>query len=111
MKQDQRRYSLFRRIFFPYSGEELLTLKQSLRVIMAWIVVIPVAMTLLTLLLSILLSFTLQRILLLLLVSFVSGAFIFGSLSLLVIATNNRLARIRQERQLRRNRPDRRPWR
>ncbi|WP_322481234.1 hypothetical protein [Thermogemmatispora sp.] len=102
--QEQRehaRYSLFRRIFFPYSGGEALTIKQSLRIIIAWILVVPVSMTLLTLVLSLLLGFSPQHIILLALITFLSGMMVFGLLSLVVIATNNRAVRLRQEWQAR----------
>ncbi|WP_052891168.1 hypothetical protein [Thermogemmatispora carboxidivorans] len=98
-RQERARSSLFRRIFFPYSGGETLTIKQSLRIIIAWALVIPVSMTLLTLVLSLLLGFSPQRIVLLVLITFLSGVMVFGLLSLVVIATNNRAARLRQERQ------------
>ena len=97
-QQEHVRYSLFRRIFFPYSGGEALTIKQSLRIIIAWTLVVPVSMTLLTLVLSLLLGFSPQRIVLLVLITFFSGVMVFGLLSLVVIATNNRAARLRQER-------------
>ncbi|WP_376796504.1 hypothetical protein [Thermogemmatispora sp.] len=96
--EERTRYSLFRRVFFPYSGGEALTIKQSLRIIIAWTLVVPVSMTLLTLVLSLLLGFSPQRIVLLVLITFFSGVMVFGLLSLVVIATNNRAARLRQER-------------
>jgi hypothetical protein len=101
--QDQPRYSLFRRLFFPYSGGEVLTARQSLRIIIAWILVIPVPMTLLTLALSLLLGFSSHRMLVLALIAFLSGVLVFGLLSLVVITTNNRAARIRQEQLARRS--------
>lgn len=100
-QQEHVRYSLFRRIFFPYSGGEALTIKQSLRIIIAWALVVPVSMTLLTLVLSLLLGFSPQHIVLLVLITFLSGVMVFGLLSLVVISTNNRAAQLRQERQAR----------
>jgi lipopolysaccharide export LptBFGC system permease protein LptF len=94
--QSQRNYSLFRRILFPYSGEYPLTRKQGLRVLIAWMLFFPVTMSLLTLVIAAIGSFTPYRTVLLFGVAFLSGVFIFGTLGWVVVSMSNRAARIRQ---------------
>src|SRR6266568_4789893 len=84
------RYTLFRRLLFPYSGEEVLSLKQSLRVLLAWMVLLPLFMSLCTVLLTAIFSYPLEKI---------GTFFIFGGLGLLVVWVNNSSARIRQKRK------------
>jgi hypothetical protein len=93
------RYTFMRRILFPYSGEEVLSLKQSLRVLFAWVIFVPLLMSLCTLMLTSLMAYSLQKIGLYFLFTFLSGFFIFGCLGLLVVAVNNQSARIRQVRK------------
>src|SRR5260370_35472737 len=59
--QHKPRYKLMRRILFPYSGEEPLSLKQGLRVMLAWILFFPLCISLLTLVFVMFGSFPLQR--------------------------------------------------
>lgn len=99
--QNQRRYSLVRRILFPYSGEEPLSPKQGMRVILAWTLLIPLLMSLCTLAIGAIVGFTLYKTVLLLLFSFLSGAFIFGLLGWIVVRMSNRAAHIHQQRQVR----------
>lgn len=93
-------YTLMRRILFPYSGEEPLSRAQGVRVIAAWILVFAPSMPLLTLLVAVVAVFPLQKTLLLLLLSFLSGVVVFGILSWLVVAMSNRAARILQARKV-----------
>lgn len=95
-KYTTQRYRLFRRILFPYSGTEPLTFKQGLRVILAWISLIPVTVTLLTYLLTLLLRYSLSQILTSVLFAFFSGVGIFGGLALLIIFMGNSAARFHQ---------------
>ncbi len=98
--QNSPRYSLFRRLLFPYSGEEALTLKQSLRVLLAWMIVFPLFLSLCPVALAATSSpFSLQRVATLFLFAFFSGFFIFGGLGLLAVIVNNQSARIRQRRR------------
>lgn len=97
--QSRSRYTLMRRILFPYSGEEPLSRAQGLRVIAAWILVFAPGMSLFTLLVAVVATLPLQKTLLLLLLSFLSGVVIFGILSWLVVAMSNRAARIFQARR------------
>jgi lipopolysaccharide export LptBFGC system permease protein LptF len=94
--QSQRHYSLFRRILFPYSGEDPLTRKQGLRVLAAWMLFFPLTMSLLTLVIAAIGSFTLYRTILLFGVALLSGVLIFGLLGWVVVSMSNRAARIRQ---------------
>lgn len=94
--QNQRHYSLFRRVLFPYSGEQALTRKQGLRVLAAWMLFFPLTMSLITLAIAAFGSFTLQRTILLFGVAFLSGVLIFGVLGWVVVSMSNRAARIHQ---------------
>lgn len=99
--QNQPRYSFIRRILFPYSGEEPLSPRQGMRVILAWALLIPLLMSLCTLAIGAIAAFTLYKLVLLLLFSFLSGVLIFGSLGWIVVSMNNRAAHIRQQRHAR----------
>ncbi len=94
--QHKPRYKLMRRILFPYSGEEPLSLKQGLRVMLAWILFFPLCISLLTLVFVVFGSYPLQRMVELVVFAFISSAFIFGILGLLIVSMNNRSARFRQ---------------
>ncbi len=97
--QKPTRYSPLRRILFPYSGEDALSLKQSLRVLLAWMLFFSLPMTLFPLSLSVLYTYSWQRITWLFLFAFLSGVFIFGSLGLLIVVMNNKSAHIRQAKK------------
>ena len=94
--QNQQHYGLMRRILFPYSGEEMLSAKQALRVIFSWALAFPLVMSLITLLIAVIASFTLQKTLLFFAFSFLSGFCIFGILAWVIVSMSNRSARIRQ---------------
>lgn len=98
----QPRYHLVRRLLFPYSGEEQLTRSQGLRVIAVWALFFSFALSFCTLPVTLLAStgtFNLNRTLFLLLISFLSGVVVFGSLAWIVVAMSNRAARIIQARK------------
>ena len=95
--QHKPRYRLMRRILFPYSGEQPLSLKQSLRVMLAWILVFPLAMSLLTLTITVIGSYPVQKMVILVIFTFLSGVFIFGLLGLLVVGMSNKAARLHQK--------------
>ena len=90
------RYRLMRRLLFPYSGEEALTLKQGLRVILAWMLLCPLIMSLLVLAMSIVAGSGVSRALDVFAFAFISGACIFGLLGILIVWVNNRSARLRR---------------
>jgi hypothetical protein len=97
--QQPRRYPFMRRMLFPYSGEEALTFKQSLRVLFAWMILVPLVMSCCSLVLTLLFAYALPRIATFFLFTFLSGFCIFGGLGVLVIIVNNQSARIRQARK------------
>ncbi len=97
MQQSQPRYRLSRRILFPFSGEDVLTPRQSLRVIFAWMLTFPGSMVLFTLAVALAKNLAWQKTLFLLLVVFTFGAFVFGTLAWLTVSMNNRSARLRQQ--------------
>src|SRR5215472_3316178 len=100
--QNQPRNSLIRRVLFPYGGEEPLTRRQGLRVILLWALLFPVPISLCTLAIGIAEAFTWHRTALLFLFTFLSGVVIFGVLAWFAVSMSNRAARIHQERKARR---------
>jgi hypothetical protein len=85
-----------RRILYPYSGEQPLTLKQNLRVLLGWVLFFPACMSVLTLAITLIGSYSLQKMVALLIFTFLSGVFIFGLLGLLVVSMSNKAARLHQ---------------
>ena len=94
--QHRPRYRLLRRILYPYSGEQPLSLKQSLRVLLGWMLFFPLTMALLALVLSIILLYPLQKIVLYVILCFLLGVFIIGLFGLLVVTLSNNAARLHQ---------------
>lgn len=94
--QHRPRYRFMRRILFPYEGDQPLSLKQSVRVMLGWMVFFPLTMSLLALVLSIILVYPLQKIVLYVIVTFLLGVFIFGLFGLLVITMSNKAARLHE---------------
>ena len=90
------RYRLMRRILYPYNGEQPLSLRQSLRVLLGWMLFFPLTMSLLALALTIIELYPLQKIVLFVSISFSAGVFIFGLLGLLVVTMSNKAARLHQ---------------
>ncbi|MDQ2903683.1 MAG: hypothetical protein ABI456_00665 [Ktedonobacteraceae bacterium] len=101
------RSALFRRILFPYSGNEVLTIRQGLRVVLGWILLIPLSMTLCALPVSIAVASSLYKALAMVLLVFGSGALIFGLLGCFVVGVNNWAVRVRDERRARKSTVDR----
>jgi len=94
--QHRPRYRLMRRILYPYSGEQPLSLKQSLRVLLGWMLFFPLTMSLVALVLSIIELYPVQKIVLYMILSFLLGVFIFGLFGLLVVTMSNKAARLHQ---------------
>jgi len=94
--QHRPRYRLMRRILYPYNGEQPLSFKQILRVLLAWMLFFPLTMSLLALVLTIIELYPVQKIVLFVIVSFLSGVFIFGLFGLLVVTMSNKAARLHQ---------------
>src|SRR5207244_12057475 len=80
--QHKPRYRLMRRILFPYSGEQPLSLKQSLRVMLAWVLFFPLGMSLLTLRIIVFGLYPVLKMLIFVIFTFFSYVFIFGFLCL-----------------------------
>jgi Na+/H+-dicarboxylate symporter len=97
-------FQLLRRVLFPYSGEDALTFKQGLRVILAWMLLLPLLISLLAAGVAALEGSSMSRIVQMFVFALISGACIFGLLGLLVVWVNNRSARIRRAWR------DRRGW-
>ncbi len=85
-----------RRILYPYSGEQPLSFKQNLRVMLGWMLFFPACMSVLTLAIALIGSYSLQKTVALLIFTFLSGVFIFGLLGLLVVSMSNKAARLHQ---------------
>ncbi len=96
---EQPRFVLFRRYFFPYSGEEVLTRAQSGRMIVSWALFFSVALTIATLpvLAVIGSSLTVPKMAQVLLFIWLGGVLIFGLMACFVVYILNRSARIRQQ--------------
>ena len=94
--QNPSHFSLARRLLFPYNGEDPLSTRQGVRVVLAWILVFSLPLSLLVLVLEWLKGACGQEIIHSFVIAFLSGAFIFGPLSLLIVVMSNRAAHIRQ---------------
>ena len=89
-------YSLIRRILFPFNGEEPLAPRQSLRVIIGWILLFLPGVVVLTLLVSFATGASLQRTLVILLVMLLLGIVMFGLMGWIAVSLSNRAARLFQ---------------
>ena len=94
--QHRPRYRLMRRILYPYSGEQPLSLKQGMRVLLGWMLFFPLTMALLALVVAIVELYPLQKIILYVILSFLAGVFIFGLFGLLIVTLSNKAARLHQ---------------
>jgi hypothetical protein len=99
--QSPPHFSLTRRLLFPYSGEEPLSVKQSLRVVIAWMLLFPLPISLLVLVMTLLEGLSGYGVVVSALFVFLSVAVVFGILSLLIVVMSNRAAHIRQARKAR----------
>lgn len=100
--QDRPRFLVFRRLLFPYTGEEPLTHAQGKHVIVTWALVFSFALSVATLpAILIIKSVSMQEIALILLVTFLTGAIIFGAMACFVVIMVNRSARFVQRRSQR----------
>ena len=99
--QNQPRHSLARRVLFPFSGEEPLSPRQGLRVILLWALLFPPPVSLCTLVLGVAEAFTWHRTALLLLFTLLSGVVIFAASAWFIVHMSNRAARVHQERRAR----------
>jgi hypothetical protein len=100
MQQNQSRFSLIRRTFFPFTGEEPLTRAQEIRVIITWAIIFPIVLLICSLpVVAIDNNASLQRIALLLLLIFVGGVIIFALTAWFVVWIVNRTARLAQQQR------------
>ena len=90
------RYRFMRQILYPYEGDQPLSMKQSVRVMLGWMIFFPLTMSIVALVLSIILLYPLQKIVLYMIVSFLMGVFVFGLFGLLIISMSNKAARLHQ---------------
>jgi hypothetical protein len=93
--QQPMRYSLVRKILFPYSGEEPLAWGQGVRVLLSWMLFFAVPLALLSAGLMLLVGYDQAGVISGMLFVFFSGAGIFGLLGLVIVVMSNRAARIR----------------
>src|SRR3954465_2860275 len=94
--QNPSRFSLARRLLFPYNSEEPLTTRQGLRVVLAWTLLFPLPISLLVLVMTLLERLSVQGVAYSVVFAFLSVAFIFGLLGFLIVVVSNRAAHIRQ---------------
>ena len=94
--QHRPRYGFMRQILYPYEGDQPLSMKQSVRVMLGWMIFFPLTMSIVALVLSIILLYPLQKIVLYMIVSFLIGVFVFGLFGLLIISMSNKAARLHQ---------------
>jgi len=96
---DRPRFLLFRRLLFPYTGEEPLTRAQGRRVIVSWALVFSLALSVATLpAILIIKAVSMQELALILLLTFLTGIVIFGAMAWFVVIMVNRSARFVQRR-------------
>ncbi len=99
--QSPPRFSLLRRILFPYSGEDPLTRQQGMRVILIWAFLFACLMLVCTFPFILAAApFSLSKMVEFLLVSFLTGFVVFGLLAWVLVGMNNRAGRIRQEQKI-----------
>lgn len=89
------RFSLFRSLLFPYSGEEPLSPSQSRRVMISWALVFTFPMVLCTLLVTVFAATPLYKAVLILLIVLLAGLIIFGLSAWALVSAVNRTARLR----------------
>ncbi|HEY0755821.1 MAG TPA: hypothetical protein VGD98_17815 [Ktedonobacteraceae bacterium] len=94
--QNPPRFSIIKRLLFPFSGEDALSPQQGLRVVLAWILFFSLPVSVCVLALTAMEGFSGQKIITSVMFAFLSGAFIFGMLSVLIVVMSNRAAHIRQ---------------
>ena len=99
MQQDQQRFSLARRLLFPYSGEVPLTREQGRRVVVTWMFALSIILTICVLPVAALFAshVTWQRLGIVFLAIFLLCVFTFGMSAWLVVLMVNRSARFTQQ--------------
>jgi hypothetical protein len=96
---DRPRFLLFRRLLFPYTGEEPLTRAQGRRVVISWALAFSSVLSIATLpAILIIKAVSMQELALILLLTFVIGVIVFGAMAWFVVIMVNRSARFVQWR-------------
>jgi len=96
---DRPRFLLFRRLLFPFTGEEPLTRAQGRRVVVSWALVFSFVLSFATLpAILIIKTVSMQELALILLLTFLTGVVIFGAMAWFVVIMVNRSARFVQQR-------------
>jgi hypothetical protein len=97
--QDRPRFLLFRRLLFPYTGEEPLTRAQGRRVVISWALAFPSVLSIAILpVILIIKAVSMLELALILLLTFMFGVIIFGTMAWFVVIMVNRSARFSQLR-------------
>lgn len=101
LMQKPPRYKLIRRLLLPYSGEELLTKRQTWRIILVWALFFPFILSLASLPIAFLIMVTIvwHKIVLFFLLMFLSGVVIFGAMAWFAVIMMNRAACLYQQRK------------
>lgn len=92
----QPHYSLVRQILFPFSGEEPLSPREGLRVILGWILFFVPGIVVITLFASFASNVSMQRMLTLTTITVLLGIVLFGTMGLITVSLSNRAARFFQ---------------
>jgi hypothetical protein len=100
--QDRPRFLAFRRLLFPYTGEEPLTPAQGRRVIVTWALAFSLALSAATLpAILIIKAVSIQELAIILLFTFLASVLIFAAMACFVVMMVNRSARFMQRRSQR----------
>ncbi len=98
--QNRPRQLAIRRLLFPYSGEQPLSHKQGLRIIITWALFFSSTLVICAAPVAVVIGIHMMgKTLLFLLISFLAGLIIFGILAWFVVSMSNRAARLFQARK------------
>jgi hypothetical protein len=99
---ERPRFLLFRRLLFPYTGEEPLTRAQGRHVIVTWALFFSLVLSFATLpIILIIKAVSVQELVFILLLIFLTSMVIFGAMAWFVVIMVNRCARFVQQRSQR----------
>ncbi len=96
---ERPRFLLFRRLLFPYSGEEPLTRAQGYHVIVTWALFFSLVLSVATMpIVLVIKAVSVQELAFILLLVFLANMVIFGAMAWFVVLMVNRCARFVQRR-------------
>jgi hypothetical protein len=99
---ERPRFLLFRRLLFPYTGQEPLTRAQGWYVIITWALFFSLVLSIATLpIILVIKAVSVQELALILLITFLTSIVIFGAMAWFVVIMVNRCARFVQRRSQR----------